>query len=111
MNAVLVASIPSLRQDGSPLAATDIASITFQKATAGAPGSFSVLQTNDAAAGAGLNPDQVTFTDASSTVGDIYACFVTDTKGSGGAESNAIVAIAPAVPSPPAAPTLSATFT
>jgi len=111
MNAVLVASIPSLREDGSPLAAVDIASITFQKATAADPTTQIPLQTNVAPLGAGLTPGDITFTDTSSTVGDIYTCFVTDTKGDIGAVSNEDTAVAPPPLSPPAAPQLSATFT
>lgn len=116
MNAVLVATIPSTRQDGSVLAPTDIASITFQKTslTADTPpvaGPEVVLVTNTAAPGAGLTPDQITFTDVSATPGDSYTCFVTDTGGEVSPLSNADVdpvVVPPA--SPPGAPVLAATF-
>lgn len=113
MNAVLIATIPSTRQDGSALAPTDIASITFQKTSlTGAPpvaGPQVTLIVNAAAAGVGLTPDQITFTDPSSVAGDSYTCFVTDTAGDTGALSNAVVAVAPVL-SAPSAPVLSATF-
>ncbi len=109
MNAVLVATLPNLRQDGSALAPTDIASITYQKTTAADPANEVTLATNTAGAG-GLTPDQITFTDTSSSVGDTYTFFVTDAAGLAGALSNAVVNVAPA-DSPPAAGTLTATFT
>lgn len=113
MQAALVAIIPSTRKDGSALAATDIASITFQKTSLGAdgvtPGPEVVLATQTAGAG-GLTPDQLAFTDTSSVVGDSYTCFVTDTAGDAGDLSNAVVAVAPAKPAAPSAPTLSGTF-
>lgn len=112
MNAVLVAIIPSSRQDGSQLSPTDIASITYQKTSVGAdgsPGPQQTLQVNSAAAGAGLQPSDLTFTDSSAVAGDSYTAFVTDTAGDAGALSNAVVAVAPVL-SAPAAPTLSGTF-
>jgi hypothetical protein len=116
MNAVLVATIPTTRQDGSALAATDIASITFQKTslttdTPPVAGPEVVLATNAAAAGAGLTPDQITFTDTSATPGDSYTCFITDTAGDVSPLSNADVdpVVAPTL-SPPSAPSLAATF-
>jgi hypothetical protein len=109
MNAVLVASIPSLRQDGSPLAATDITSITFQKTTAADPTTEVNLATNTASGGGGLSPDQVTFTDGAAVAGDSYTFFVTDVAGNEGAISNSVVAPAAAL-SAPAAGTLTATF-
>lgn len=117
MNAVLVATLPQLRGDGSPLAPTDIASITFQKTSVGAdgvtPGPQQPLQTNTAAVGAGLQLTDTTFTDTSSVKGDTYTFFVTDTAGDAGALSNAIDNPGPPVivkPAAPAAGSLSATF-
>lgn len=115
MQAALIAVIPSTREDGSALAATDIASLTFQKTSLGADGVTAgpevTLETATAAAG-GLTPDQLAFTDTSSLVGDSYTSFVTDTAGNVGALSNAVVAtvVVPPALSPPGAPTLSATF-
>lgn len=114
MNAVLVATIPSLRGDGSALAPTDIASITYQKTVLGAdgvtPGPQEPLQTNTAAAGAGLQLSDLTFTDTSSAKGDTYTFFVTDTDGDAGALSNAVANPGVVKPSAPAAGTLTATF-
>lgn len=116
MNAVLVATIPALRGDGSALAPTEIASITYQKTSVGAdgvtPGPQTPLQTNSAAAGAGLQLSDLTFTDTSSVKGDTYTFFVTDTDGDAGALSNAVPNPGPIVvkPSAPAAGTLTATF-
>lgn len=116
MNAVLVATIPALRGDGSALAPTEIASITYQKTSVGAdgvtPGPQTPLQTNSAAAGAGLQLSDLTFTDTSSVKGDTYTFFVTDTDGDAGALSNAVPNPGPVVikPSAPAAGTLTATF-
>lgn len=115
MNAVLVATIPSTRKDGSALAPTDIASITFQKTALEpdgvTPGPEQPLQTNGAVAGAGLTPADLTFTDPNAVAGDSYTCFVTDTAGDVGDLSNAEVAPAPLPLSAPSAPTLTATFT
>lgn len=116
MQAALLAIIPSTRKDGSPLAATDIASLTFQKTSLGADGVTpgpEVILTTQAAGSDGLTPDQLAFTDTSSVVGDSYTCFVTDTNGQAGDLSNAEVAtaITPPLPAPPSAPTLSASFT
>ena len=114
MQAVLVATIPTTRSDGSALAATDIASITFQKTsltgTPPVPGPEVVLATNSAAAGAGLAPTQITFTDTSSLVGDSYTCFVTDTAGNQSALSNAVVNSSTPPLAAPSAPSLAATF-
>lgn len=114
MNAVLVATIPTTRGDASPLAPTDIASITYQKTSLGAdgvtPGPQVSLQVNKAVAGAGLALTDLTFTDTNSLVGDSYTCFVTDTVGDAGALSNAVVNKPVVKPSAPSAPTLAATF-
>lgn len=113
--AVLVATIPTLRQDGTVLAATDIASITFQKTSlTGTPpvaGPQLSLAVNSASPpGSGLTPAQITFSDVSSLDGDSYTFFVTDSAGNIGALSNAVVnGIAPVL-SAPAAGTLTATF-
>lgn len=113
MNAVLVASLPSTRQDGTALDPTEIASISFQKTSlVGSPpvaGPPVVLQTNVASGSpAQLQPTDLTFTDTAAAPGDDYTCFVTDTLGHIGAASNDQVA--PASQSPPSAPSLSATF-
>lgn len=110
MNAILIATIPSVRLDGTALAPTDIASITFQKTVTGSPAQ--TLATNSATAGAGLTPDQITFTDAASAAGDSYTAFVTDVSGNAGAVSEAVVnpGAGGGTLSPPGAPTLSATF-
>lgn len=114
MNAVLVASLPTTRQDGTPLAVTDIASITYQKTSlVGSPpvqGPQVALQTNTASGTpAQLQPTDLTFTDATAAPGDSYTAFVTDVQGHIGAPSSPAL-VAPALQSPPAAPTLSATF-
>jgi hypothetical protein len=115
MNAVLVATLPTSRQDGTPLAITDIASISYQKTSlTGSPpvaGPNVVLQTN-AASGTPpqLQTSDLTFTDPNAAPGDSYTAFVTDTLGHIGAASSPPL-VAPAAASPPAAPTLSATFT
>ena len=97
--------LPTTRLDGSPLAETDIASITFQKASlAGSPpvlGDPVVLQTNTANAG-GLTPDQLTFVDTNPLPGDSYTSFVTDVQGHIGAASTAFVV--PAQQAAPSAP-------
>lgn len=112
-NANLTATLPITRQDATPLAATDIASITFQKTSLvgspPAPGPLQVLQTNSAVAGAGLLPADLSVTDTAAVVGDVYSCFVTDTLGHIGAASN--TETVPASASPPSAPSLTATFT
>ena len=115
MKAVLVATVPTLRGDGSALAPTDIASITYQKTSvSGTPpvaGPQVILQTNTAVAGAGLATADITFTDASAVAGDSYTAFVTDTAGDAGALSNAVVATGAVVkPSAPGAPVLAGTF-
>jgi hypothetical protein len=110
MNAILVATIPTSRQDGTALAATAIASITYQKVPAATPTATpTVLQTN-ANAGTGPAPTDLTFTDTSASSGDVYTCFVTDIAGNVGALSNAVTDTEVAPLSPPAAPTLAATF-
>jgi hypothetical protein len=116
MNAVLVATLPTLRGDGSALAPTDIASITFQKTSLGAdgvtPGPEVSLQVNSAVAGAGLALTDTTFTDTSSVKGDAYSFFVTDTSGDAGAISNVVTnpGVVVTKPSAPAAGSLTATF-
>jgi hypothetical protein len=114
MNAVLVATPPTLRGDGTALAPTDIASITYQKTSLLADGVTqgpqTVLQTNNAVAGAGLATTDVTFTDTSSTPGDTYTFFVTDTNGDAGALSNAVQNPIAVKESAPAAGSLQATF-
>lgn len=114
MNAILVAALPTTRQDGTSLGVTDIASITYQKTSlTGSPpvaGPLTALQTNVASGSpAQLQPADLTFTDTGAAPGDDYTFFVTDTLGHIGAPSNDIVA--PASASPPAAGSLSATFT
>jgi hypothetical protein len=91
------------------LAATDIASITFQKVPAGAAAGTAptVLQTNAEASG-GLLPADLTFTDASSTIGDVYSAFVTDFEGVAGVPSTTFTA---GDLSQPSAPGLTGTFT
>jgi hypothetical protein len=116
MNAILVATLPTSRGDSTPLAPTDIASITFQKTQLGAdgvtPGPQVSLQVNDAAAGAGLQLTDTTFTDTNSIAGDAYTFFVTDTAGDAGAVSNVVTnpGTVATKPSAPAAGTLAATF-
>lgn len=117
MNATLVATIPTTRQDGTALAATDIGSITYQKTSLGAdgvtPGPETTLQVNSAVGGAGLQLTDLTFTDSAANTGDAYTCFVTDTAGNVGALSNAVTdteVAPPPVLSPPSAPSLSGTF-
>lgn len=109
--AKIVDVLPTTRQDGSALDASEIASITFQKASlAGSPpvlGDPVVLQTNVANAG-GLTPDQLTFSDSNALPGDSYTSFVTDIQGHIGAPSTAFVV--PATLSPPSAPTQSVTL-
>lgn len=109
-NTVLVATIPSTKQDGSALDPTSIASITYLKTPVGG-GAASTLQVNTAAAGAGLAPADLTVTDTAAVAGDSYSCFVSDTAGNAGAVSNVFTNVAPVTVSPPAAPTLSGTFT
>lgn len=108
----LSASPPTTRLSGAVLAAAAIASITFQKVPAGGA-SLQVLQTNNAASpGAGLQPSDLLFTDTNSSVGDDYTFFVTDTDGNQGAPSNDVVAaVAPPAADPPAAGSLTGTFT
>jgi hypothetical protein len=112
MNAVLQAQIPTTRGDLTALAPTAIASITYQKTTAAAPTTQVSLQVNSAVAGAGLQASDLAFTDTSSTPGDSYTCFVTDTNGVVGAVSNAVVNPVGGVvdSSAPSAPVLTATF-
>jgi hypothetical protein len=110
---VLTATIPTLRQDGSALAASDIASITFQKVPAGsAPGAAEdVLQVNSEASG-GLLPADLTFTDTGAVAGDVYTFFVTDSEGDVGAVSNTFTNVAgTGTLSAPAAGELSGVFT
>ncbi len=103
--------LPTTRQDGSALAVTDIASITFQKASlAGSPpvlGAPVTLATNVAVSPDGTSPAeltaaQLTFSDTSASPGDTYTSFVTDTTGHIGAASTAFTV--PATLSPPSAP-------
>jgi hypothetical protein len=118
-SAILQATIPSTRQDGSALLASAIASITYQKVPAGAPAGSqpTVLQTNSEPVGSGLSPADLSFTDSSASVGDSYTAFVTDSAGNVGAVSSAFVAAASGGGggtgplAPPSAPTLSGTFT
>lgn len=111
---VLVASPPSTRIDGTALAATQIKSVTFQKTSLnadGSVGSVQILATNAAAdPSVGLVSTDLTFTDTSALPGDDYTCFFTDTSGDAGAVSNDVSVPVPA-PSPPAAGSLSGTFT
>jgi hypothetical protein len=109
---VLTATLPTLRTDGTALAPTDIASITFQKVPAGATAG-TILTTNGASGGAGLAPEQISFTDTSAAVGDVYTAFVTDVEGNVGPPSNTFTNAAVSPPpalAPPAAPGLSGTF-
>lgn len=102
---------PTTRASGAALAAAAIASITFQKVPAGGA-ALQVLQVNSAASpGAGLQPSDLLFTDSSSTVGDDYTFFVTDTAGNAGAISNDVVAATAPPADPPAAGVLTGTFT
>ncbi len=114
--AVIVATIPSTRTDGSVLLATAIASITFQKLPAGAPAGTlpTVLKTNSEPAGSGLAPSDLTYSDTSANVGDSYTAYVTDTAGNVGATSAPYVAAVSVSPPPlaaPSAPTIAGTFT
>lgn len=114
MSSMLLNATPATtRQDGSALAPTDIASITYQKTSLvgspPAPGPLQQLQTNQAQPGAGLASTDLTFTDANSVPGDDYTFFVTDVQGHIGAASNDVVV--PQQQSAPAAGTLTGTFT
>jgi hypothetical protein len=113
---VLVATPPTTRIDNTALAANQIASVTFQKTSLGAdgvtPGPVVVLATNTAASqAAGLQPTDLTFTDTSALPGDEYTCFFTDTSGDAGSLSNDVSVPVPVDTSPPAAGSLSGTFT
>jgi len=109
---VLIATIPTTRQDGSALAATDIASITYQKIPAGsaAGAAETVLQTNSEASG-GLLPADLTYTDIVAAAGDVYTFFVTDTEGNVGALSNTFTNVPATSVAPPAAGELAGVFT
>jgi hypothetical protein len=111
---VLNATPPSTRIDGTPLAPAAIKSVTFQKTSIQADGSVgpvTALATNVAAdPTVGLVATDLTFTDTSSLPGDDYTCFFTDTNGDAGAVSND-VDVPVAAPSPPAAGSLTGTFT
>ena len=111
MNANLSAILPTTRKDLSALAPTDIASITYQKVPVGQTAQ-TVLQTNKAASpGAGLVTTDLAYVDTTSTVGDVYTFFVTDTAGTVGDLSNAVTATAVTPPvAAPSAGVLSATF-
>ena len=110
MQAILSATPPTTRSDLTALAPADIASITYQKVPNGQTAQ-TVLQTNTATAGSGLQATDLTYTDTSSTVGDVYTFFVTDTAGNVGALSNAVTATAVTPPvAAPSAGVLSATF-
>jgi hypothetical protein len=110
--ATIVDVLPTTRQDGSALAITDIASITFQKASlAGSPpvlGAPVVLATNSAASG-GLTTAQLTFVDPTPLPGDSYTSFVTDVQGHIGQASSPPFVV-PATLSPPSAPTQTVTL-
>lgn len=112
MQATIVDVLPTTRQDGSPLAGTDIASITFQKASlAGSPpvlGAPVILKTNTAVSGGTLQPTDLTFVDPTPVPGDTYTSFVTDVQGHIGAASTAFTV--PATLSPPSAPTQTVTL-
>jgi hypothetical protein len=112
--ATLIATIPTTRSDGTALAPTDIASITYQKTSLLPDGVTAgpqlVLQTNTATVGIGLALADLTFADSASLPGDSYTCFVTDTAGDAGALSNAVVNVIVVKPSAPSAPVLSGTF-
>lgn len=113
MLATILNVLPTTRQDGSALAQTDIASITFQKASlAGSPpvlGDPVVLKTNTASSGSTLQASDLTFVDPSPVPGDTYTSFVTDVQGHIGAPSTAFTV--PATLSPPSAPTQTVTLT
>lgn len=108
----LVDILPTTRKDNSSLAPSEIASITFQKASlAGSPpalGDPVVLQTNTAQNGNPLQPSDLTFVDASAQPGDSYTSFVTDTAGHIGDASTAFVV--PATLAAPSAPSQSGIF-
>lgn len=112
--ATLIATIPTTRGDGTALAPTDIASITYQKTSLLPDGVTAgpqvVLQTNTAVTGVGLALADLSFADTSSVAGDSYTCFVTDTAGDAGALSNAVVNTVVVKPSAPSAPVLTGTF-
>lgn len=112
-NTVLNAVLPTTRQDGSTLAPTDVASITYQKTSlTGSPpvsGPLVSLQTNSAVNGAGLLSTDLTFTDNTPVPGDVYTCFLTDVQGHIGAPSDSFSV--PAQQSAPSAPTLTGVFT
>jgi hypothetical protein len=109
--ATITDKLPTTRLDGSALSPSDIASITFQKASlAGSPavlGDPVVLATNVAGPG-GLTDPQLTFVDFNAVPGDTYTSFVTDVRGHIGAPSAAFTV--PASDSPPSNPVQTVTL-
>lgn len=98
-NVKLTVSLPVTRQDGSALAAADIATITFLRALGPSPAATLATQ-------AATN---LTYTDTDVPEGDAaYSFFVTDTKGNTGAVSASVTVSIEAALSPPAAGTLTA---
>jgi hypothetical protein len=98
--------LPTARTDGTPLALTEIASITGTKAVGSNPATILVTLTGPFAT------PTLTITDPSPDLGqtDNYSVTVTDVEGNVSAAGNASVAVPPSALAPPNAPTVTATF-
>jgi hypothetical protein len=96
---------PTTRTDNTPLALTDIASITLSKAVDAGPSSQIQVFTAPITG-------PVTFTDTSPDMGstDNYSATVTDTQGNVGPAGTASVQVPPSQLAPPSAPTVTAAF-
>lgn len=108
----LVDTLPTTRKDGASLAASEIASITFQKASLeGSPpvlGDPVILETRTGQNGQPLQDADLTFVDSGAQPGDAYTSYVTDTDGHIGDPSTAFTV--PATKAAPSAPSQSGTF-
>jgi hypothetical protein len=96
---------PTTRTDNTPLALTDIASITLSKAVDSGPSAQ--IQVFPAPI-----TGPVTFTDTAPDMGstDNYSAVVTDTQGNVGPAGTASVQVPPSQLAPPSAPTVTAAF-
>jgi hypothetical protein len=99
-------TLPTTRTDGSPLALTDIATVTLSKASGSSPAAVV-----DTVQGPFTAPT-VTYTDSSPDFGatDTYSATVTDAEGNVSAPGTASVVIPPSQLAAPSAPTVAAVF-
>jgi hypothetical protein len=105
-NTAVNITFPTSRTDGTPLALSEIATLTVSKAVGAAAASVVLTQSGP------FQSPTFQFTDSSPDFGstDAYSVTVTDVEGNVSGPGTGSVAVPPSTLAPPSAPTISVAF-